>query len=139
MESRQRALGASGAAVETRPKGLRRTFSASEKLGIVKDADACLASGVRGALEEMLRKKGIYSSQLSSWRGQLDALGASGLEPRKVGRKPKLDVKDRRNAELLKRNAVLERKLHIAGAIIELQKKAHEILGIALPVIDGEP
>ena len=65
---------------------------------------------------------------------QLGAQGAAGLEPRKVGRKPKLDAKDRRNAELLKRNAVLERKLHIAEAIIELQKKAHEILGIALPV-----
>ena len=98
-------------------------FSAAEKLRIVKKADACLASGERGALEAMLREEGIYSSLLSTWRGQLDAQGTGGLEPRKVGRKPKLDPKDRRNAELLKRNAALERKLHIAEAIIALQKK----------------
>jgi transposase-like protein len=137
-ERRQRALGASGAAVETKPRRTRRVFRAAEKLRIVKKADACLASGERGALEGMLREEGIYSSLLSTWRGQLDALGTSGLAPRKTGRKPKLDAKDRRNAELLKRNAVLERKLHIADAIIALQKKAHEILGIALPESDGE-
>jgi transposase-like protein len=104
----------------------------------VKKADACLVSGVRGSVEAMLRQEGIYSSLLSTWRTQLSAQGVGGLEPRKVGRKLKLDPKDRRNAELLKRNAVLERKLHIAEAIIGLQKKAHELLGIALPVTDEE-
>jgi transposase-like protein len=113
-------------------------FSAAEKLRIVKKADACLASGERGALEAMLREEGLYSSLLSTWRGQLGALGTAGLEPRKTGRKPKLDAKDRRNVELTKRNAVLERKLHIAEAIIGLQKKAHELLGIALPVLPDE-
>jgi transposase len=137
-ERRQQALGVSGAAVETTPKRTRRTFSAAEKLRIVKKADACIASGERGALEAMLREEGLYSSALSAWRGQLGAHGAAGLAPRKVGRKPKLDAKDRLNAQLLKRTAVLERELHIAKAIIELQKKAHAILGIALPVIDEE-
>ena len=137
-EQRQRTLGASGAAVETTPKRARRVFSAADKLRIVKKADACIASGERGALEAMLREEGLYSSALSAWRGQLGKQGAAGLEPRKVGRKPKLDAKDRLNAALLKRTAVLERELHIAKAIIELQKKAHEILGIALPVLDDE-
>lgn len=137
-EERQRALGASGAAIETRPKRTRRVFSAADKLRIVKKADACIASGERGALEAMLREEGLYSSALSAWRGQLGKQGAAGLEPRKVGRKPKLDAKDRVNAALLKRTAVLERELHIAKAIIELQKKAHAILGIALPVIEDE-
>jgi len=131
-------LGASGAAVETKPRRTRRVFSASDKLRIVKKADACLATGERGTLEGMLRQEGIYSSLLSTWRAQLGTLGVSGLAPRKAGRKPKMDMKDRRNAELLKRNAELERKLHVAGAIIALQKKAHEILDIALPVTDGE-
>ena len=137
-EKRQRALGASGAAVETTPRRTRRVFSAAEKLRIVKKADACLASGERGAVETMLREEGIYSSLLSTWRAQLNARGTGGLEPRKVGRKPKLDANERRNVELLKRNAILERKLHIAEAIIELQKKAHKILGIALPLLDEE-
>ena len=137
-EERQRELGASGAAVETTPRRTRRVFTAAEKLRIVRKADACIASGERGAVEAMLREEGLYSSLLSTWRGQLNARGAGGLEPRKVGRKAKLDPKDRRNAELMKRNAVLERKLHIAEAVIALQKKAHEILGIALPVHDDE-
>ena len=137
-ERRQQALGASGASVETTPKRRKRTFSAAEKLRIVKKADACIASGERGALEAMLREEGLYSSALSAWRGQLGRQGAAGLEPRKAGRKPKLDAKDRLNAQLLKRTAVLERELHIAKAIIDLQKKAHAILGIALPVIDEE-
>ena len=137
-ERRQQALGASGAAVETTPKRRRRSFSAADKLRIVKKADACIASGERGALEAMLRQEGLYSSALSAWRGQLGRQGAAGLEPRKVGRKPKMDAKERLNAQLLKRTAVLERELHIAKAIIELQKKAHAILGIALPVLDEE-
>ena len=137
-DERQRALGASGAAVETNPRSARRAFSAADKLRIVRKANACVASGERGSLEAMLRKEGIYSSMLSTWRAQFGAQGTSGLEPRQVGRKPKLDAKDRRNADLVKRNVVLERKLHIAEAIIELQKKAHEILGIALPMTDGE-
>jgi hypothetical protein len=61
-DKRQRALGASGAAVETTPRRKRRVFTAAEKLRIVKKADACLASGERGAIEAMLREEGIYSS-----------------------------------------------------------------------------
>jgi len=126
--------------VETVPKRPRpkRTFTAAEKLRIVKRADACLASGQRGALEAMLREEGIYSSLLSAWREQLGARGAEGLTAGKPGRKPKLDAKERRIAELTKRNAELERKLHIADAVIALQKKAHEILGIALPSLEDE-
>ena len=47
------------------PQG-QRVFSAAEKLRIVKKADACLASGERGALEAMLREEGLYSSLLST-------------------------------------------------------------------------
>jgi len=119
--------------VETVPRRRPRTFTASEKLRIVKRADACLASGERGALEAMLREEGIYSSLLSNWRTQLGTRAAGALEARKPGRKPKLDAKDKRNAELLKRNAYLEREVHILKALVTLQKKAHELLGIALP------
>ena len=135
---RQKALGVSGAALETHPRGERRRFNAAEKVRIVKKADACLVNGERGSIGAMLREEGIYSSQLATWRGQLGAQGSAGLEPQKVGRKPKLDAKDRYTAELVKRNAVLERKLHVAEVIIDLQKKAHEILGIALPLTGGD-
>ena len=119
--------------METIAKRPRRVFSAADKLRIVKRADACLASGERGAVEAMLRAEGIYSSLLSTWRAQLGAYGTEGLGVRKPGRKPKLDAKDRRNAELEKRNAELERRLHVANVLLGLQKKAHEVLAIALP------
>ena len=137
-EQRQRALEASGVAVESVARPQKRRFSAAEKFRLVKKADECLASGKRGSLETMFREENIYSSLLSGWRLQLGAHGALGLDGRKAGRKPKLDAKDRRNAELAKRNVELERKLLLAEKVIALQKKAHEILGIALPNSDGE-
>jgi len=137
-EQHERDRGARGSAVESVPTRPKRSFAASEKLRIVKRADACLASGERGALEAMLREEGIYSSLLSAWRTQLGARGVGGLEARKPGRKPTMDAKDRRNAELMKRNAYLERQLHVAKVLLELQKKAHEVLGAVLPSSDGE-
>jgi hypothetical protein len=53
------------ASQESVPSKTRRKFTASEKLRLVKAAEAALASGERGALEAMLREEGIYSSQLS--------------------------------------------------------------------------
>ena len=122
----------------TPKKRLRRVFSAADKLRIVEEADRCLASGERGALGAMLRREGIYSSLLTSWRTHLGAHGAAGLATKKPGRKPKFTEAERLNVELTKRNAVLEKKLRIANALIALQKKAHEILGLALPESDGE-
>jgi transposase len=124
--------------VETVAKRLRRVFSAADKLRIVKEAERCAASGKRGEQEAMLRREGIYSSQLSSWRMKLGSHGSAGLVADKPGRKPKLTEAERRNAELTKRNKQLERKLYIANALIELQKKAHEVLGLVLPESDGE-
>ena len=45
---------------------------------------------------------------------------------------------ERLNVQLMKRNAELERKLHVANVLIALQKKAHEVLGIALPESEEE-
>jgi len=104
----------------------------------VRAAEEAVASGERGALEALLRKEGIYSSHLSAWRQQLGARGTAGLAAQKPGRKPKLDEKDRQLLALTKRAAQLERKLAVANAIIGLQKKAHEVLGIALPEYDEE-
>lgn len=113
-------------------------FSAADKLRIVNEADACLSSGERGAQGALLRREGIYSSLLSSWRMKLGSHGATGLAAEKPGRKPKLTEAERRNVELAKRNKELERKLYIANALIALQKKAHEVLGLVLPESDGE-
>jgi len=115
---------------------LRRTFSPSEKLRLVKAADAAVASGERGALESLLRREGIYSSHLSAWRKQLTSRGTEGLVDKRPGRKPKLDDQGRQVLVLTKELAVVKRKLLVANAIIDLQKKAHEILGLTLPTFD---
>ena len=131
-------VGVSKVTLETVPRQPRRVFSVAEKLRIVKDADSALASGERGALEAMLRREGIYSSLLSSWRVQLGLHGSAGLAAKRPGRRPRLTEAERRNAELVKRNTELERKLHVATVLIALQKKAHEVLGLALPENDGD-
>jgi transposase-like protein len=123
--------------MEVVAKKTRRRFSASEKLRILKAADAALASGERGAVEKLLRREGLYSSHLTVWRQQFASRGSAGLESLKPGRKRKLDEKDRQLVALTKRAAELERKLAISNALLDLQKKAHEILGMALPESDG--
>ena len=84
----------------------------------------------------MLRREGIYSSQLSTWRRQLAENGSVGLESQKRGRKPTHTPEERELLKLQKQNAKLEHKLRVAEAIIDLQKKAHVILGLALPQMD---
>jgi transposase len=124
----------SGVAVEVEPKpGRRRSFTAAEKLRIVRQAAACTQ---RGEVEALLRREGIYSSLLSAWRKQIDLHGTEALAGRKPGRKPKQDAKDLRIAELEKRAAKLEAKLSLAGKLLDLQKKAAFILGIDLATDD---
>ena len=119
------------------PSRTRRLFTASEKLRLVKAAEAALASGECGALEAMLREEGIYSSQLSAWRTQFGARGVSGLASRTPGRKPKLSAKDRELLAVTKQNEVLQRKLRIANALIELQKKSARTIGTGTPRAGG--
>ncbi len=111
----------------------RRRFSAEEKERILREADACTE---RGALGALLRREGIYSSHLTSWRAQREEKGLAGLAPQRPGPKPQKDAKDRVIEQMQKRTAKLEKELRIAKALIELQQKAHEILGIALPRIE---
>jgi transposase len=121
------------AAHEAIQPGTRRRFPVPEKLRLVKAAEAAVASGERGALEALLRKERIYSSHLSTWRRQFAAGGEAGLTSRTPGRKPKLDAKARELVAVTKENENLKRKLRIANALIDLQKKAHELLGLTLP------
>lgn len=107
----------------------RRTWSVEEKLRIVKEAEACTE---RGQIGELLRREGIYSSLLHQWRQQFAQGGRAALGPQKTGR-PRRDERDLELEKLRKKNEKLERRLEIAEAVIELQKKTHEILGIALP------
>jgi transposase-like protein len=114
---------------EVEPKAVRRRFSARYKRSILEQADRCTQLGEVGAL---LRREGLYSSHLSSWRRQRD----EGLVPRKRGRKPDPATAERHeNAKLRKENERLQTQLRKAHTIIEFQKKLSEILEIPL----GDP
>jgi transposase-like protein len=105
---------------EVPEKAVRRKFTAAYKLRIVKEAQTCTAQGQIGAL---LRREGIYSSNLAKWRRQAE----EGLIPKKRGpQKP--DASIRRIAELEKENAKLVHKLKQAELIIEVQKKVADLL-----------
>ena len=106
-----------------RTKG-RRTFSASEKQRLLRAADAC-AHGELGAL---LRKEGIYHSQLMDWRRKLAQSGSAGLGLKKTGPVPKYDAKDREIMALNSKVKKLERELGIVNGLVELQKKAQALI-----------
>lgn len=108
----------------------RRRFTPEERERILREADACTK---RGELGTLLRREGIYSSQLSTWRAAREREGLPGLANKRPGPKTTRDAKDRVIEQQDKRIAKLEKELRISRALIELQEKAHEILGIALP------
>jgi transposase len=110
----------------------RRRFTGSEKRRILAEADRCTQPGEIGAL---LRREGIYSSNLTTWRKQREAADLAALAPKKRGRKhdPAL-VEARRIGELNKDIDRLRRKLARAHLIIDIQKKACMLLG--LPTAD---
>lgn len=116
----------------------RRRFPASEKRRILAEADACKRPGELGAL---LRREGIYSSMLSTWRKQRDRASEAALAPRQRGRKPDPARPERLQIERLERErARLERELKKARLIIDVQKKVATLLGIELaqPPRDNE-
>jgi transposase len=112
---------------EVRPKAKRRQFSAEYKRRILEEADACTEHGQLGAL---LRREGLYSSHLTSWRRQRDRMVLEGLAPKKRGPKP--DPLAVENASLQREIERLEARLQRAETIIAFQKKLAQLLGIPL-------
>ena len=113
---------------------VRRTFTADYKRRILAQVDAATGPGGVG---RVLRREGLYASHLVSWRKKLDKAARAALEPNKRG--PKAAVKNPlqgENAKLMRENARLQKKLHMADVIIDLQKKVSQILGITLPVLE---
>ena len=102
----------------------RRRFTAEYKLRIVEKADACSQSGELGRL---LRREGLYSSQLAAWRKQREAGALAGLNKKRGRRSTKNPLKEE-NKALRRRVDRLERKLNKAETIIEFQKKLAAIL-----------
>ena len=113
-------------------KAKRRRFTAEYKRRIVKEAEASKQAGEIGAL---LRREGLYSSQLATWRAARDRGELSPTAtPTKRGPKPMAsDPRDKRIAELEKQIARLTTRAERAEAIADIQKKVAALLGRPFP------
>ena len=110
-------------------KAGRRRFTAKYKLGVLEKADRC-EPGEIGAL---LRREGLYSSHLTTWRRQREMGALAGLAPVKRGRKARtVDAQGQRVVALQRENERLRQRLVQAETIIEVQKKVSSLLGITL-------
>jgi transposase len=121
---------------EVLEKPVRRRFTVEYKLRILAEADACSEPGMLG---ELLRREGLYSSHLSTWRRQRDEGVLAGLMPKRRGRKakPKNPLADE-VARLERENRRLTEQLRQAELIIDVQKKVSEMLNIPLKTPNGE-
>lgn len=114
----------SGEVEINRPK--RRRYGADYKLRILAEADACTLPGQVAAL---LRREGLYSSNLITWRQQREAGILSALAPVKPGPKPKeRNPLEGRVKELEKEKRALERKLKRAEWLLDISKKGAELM-----------
>jgi transposase-like protein len=113
---------------EVPEKKPRRKYTAAYKLRILKEYEACTVSGEIGAL---LRREGLYNSNINTWLRQRDKGALHGLTPKKRGRKSKpVNPLAKEVARLERENKKLSKKLQQAEIIIDVQKKISEILGI---------
>ena len=109
-------------------KPSRRRFSPAYKLRILEEVDRCTELGEVGRI---LRREGLYSSSLATWRraarnGSLKALS------KKRGRKPERNPLAEKVRKLERQNARLENELRKAHLIIDVQGKVAGLLGISL-------
>ena len=107
----------------------RRKFSGSEKRRLLAEAERCKRAGTLGAF---LRREGIYSSMISTWRNKVGRADQVALTPKKRGPKP--DGSARQIQKLERDNARLRHKLGRAELIIDAQKKL--CVALELPTAD---
>jgi len=115
---------------EVPEKASRRRFDEAYKRRVLDEADRCTEPGQLG---ELLRREGLYSSHLSTWRRQREHGLREALRPKKRGPKARRNDPLTREIEQLRwENQRLAQRLRQAEAIIEVQKKVSEMLGIPL-------
>ena len=121
---------------EVLEKPVRRRFTVEYKARILAEADASTQLGVLG---ELLRREGLSSSHLATWRRQRDEGVLAGLTPKRRGRRAKAkNPLAGEVARLQRENQRLKEQLRQAELIIDVQKKVSEMLNIPLNSPDGE-
>ena len=123
--------------VEVLAKATRRRFTAAYKLKILREAEAYTEPGTSGAL---LRREGLYSSNLTTWRQQRERGELAGLTPKKRGPVPKPQNPLAAKVAALERAVSREQaRADRAEALVALQKKVAKLLGTPLAPNGGKP
>lgn len=126
----ERVSGPVMAETEVMAKARRRRFTAEYKRRIVREADRCTKPGDLGAL---LRREGLYSSHLTSWRAARERGELAGLAPKARGPKATPpDPRDKQLAEQAREIARWRQRAERAEALVEVQKKVAALLGAPL-------
>src|SRR5437762_1037573 len=87
-----------GPEIEGASKATRRRFTVEYKRKIVREADGCKTPDAVGAL---LRREGLYSSHLTTWRAARERGELAEPKPKKRGRVTRVvDARDKRITEL---------------------------------------
>jgi transposase-like protein len=113
----------------------RRSFTAAYKLRLLAEIDTAAQPGAIGAL---LRREGLYSSHLVTWRRERQAGILQGLTPHKRGPKSKRNPQEEELQKLRRDNQHLTEELRKAAIVIDVQKKVGALLGWPLPKVDPE-
>jgi transposase-like protein len=121
--------GATTPPTEVDAKASRRRFSAKYKKRILDEVANCTQTGEIGAL---LRREGLYSSHLTKWRRQAERGELAGLAPQRRGPPPRIDPRDKRLAEMERTLEKMTLRAERAEALVDLQKKVSELLGLVL-------
>jgi transposase len=125
MSASEQARG--GPAIEVVAKATRRRFTVEYKRKIVREADACKTAGAIGAL---LRRKGLYSSHLTTWRAARERGELAWPTSKKRGPATQVvDARDKRIAELERETTRWRTRAERAEALIEVQKHIAALLG----------
>lgn len=114
----------------------RRTFTAEYKQRILEDADAAAAQP--GGIGALLRREGLYSSHLVTWRRERQAGVLKGLTPHKRGPRSRRNAQEDELQKLRRENQRLTEQLRKAEIVIDVQKKVGALLGWPLPKADPE-
>jgi transposase len=127
MSALEQALG--GPAIEVVAKATRRRFTVEYKRQIVREADACKTPGAIGAL---LRREGLYSSHLTTWRTARERGELAGAPKKRGPARRVADPRDKQIIVLERERTRWQKRAERAEALVELQKQVAALLGTPL-------
>jgi transposase-like protein len=127
MSALEQALG--GPVIEVEAKATRRRFTVEYKRKIVREADACKTPGAVGAL---LRREGLYSSHLTTWRAARERGELAGAPKKRGPVRRVADFRDKKLAEQAREISRWQKRAERAEALVEVPKNIAALPGTPL-------